>query len=495
MFIQSSIGARNPGDDFWYGPAPGGVSVSGRTVTTETALRLSTVYKCVRVRAETVGMLPILLYRRIAGGGKEAVGDHPLYSLLHDRPNPWQTAMGWRQMLQAHLDLRGNAYAEIVYNGAGRVDMLLPRHPDAVTLEVMPNGVPRFKVRDAAGRERTLVWGEMLHIAGLTWDGYVGMNPIEAARDAIGAGLAARDYGSRYFANSARPPTWIKMPGKFATPEARRQWSNDFSVAFGGMNSGKTPIMEQGMELHALTVSNADAQFIESRKYSDIDIAGLFRMPPHKIGILDRATWGNIEHQQLDFVQDTILPSCVAWEQALLRDLPFDDGTFAEFKLSGLLRGDTRSRYEAYGKGIKDGWLTRNEARALENMNPLDGLDEPLEPLNMAPAGSRSEAPEDDDETEPEDDRAEAGGARRAVILQAAAERVARKELALWRAWHRGVQVTAEHGRWVREVLAVSDDAAAARVAALPGIFAASDPKMAEGDFIAERAAELIRLE
>ena len=483
MFLSRDIGASaGAGSDFWYGPI-GGVSASGSRVTTDSAMRLSTVYKCVRVRAETVGMLPLLIYRRLEGGGKDVDSAHPLYRLLHDHPNPWQTAMQWRQMMQASLDLRGNALAQQVFNGAGRLDMLVPLDWDRITVEVLPSGLPRYRYRGKDG-ERVLVFGEVLHVAGMSADGYVGLNPIEMAREAIGAGLSARDYGARYFGNSARAPAWIKMAGKFATPEARRKFVQDFSSAYGGMNSGKTPIMEGGMELQAFpTVTNVDAQFIELRQYSDIDIAGLFRMPPHKLGILDRATWGNIEHQQLDFVTDAIMPSCVAWEQALMRDLDFGADAFPEFKLAGLLRGDTRTRYEAYGKGIQDGWLTRNEARGWENLNPIDGLDEPLQPLNMAPAGSRGA---DQARGNP------VSGERRVALATAAAERVARKELAMWR---KGAEVAADHGRWLAEVMAVSDGAAAARVEALAVIFASTDPSTTDADFVAARAAELLRLE
>jgi HK97 family phage portal protein len=446
-------------------------------------MRLSTVYKCVRVRAETIGMLPLMIYRRLPGGGKEVDTSHPLYALLHDAPNPWQTAMQWRQMMQASLDLRGNALAQLVFNGAGREDMLLPLCWDRITVEILPSGLPRYRYRDDKG-ERVLVFGEVLHVSGLSADGYVGMNPIELAREAIGSGLSARDYGARYFGNSARAPAWIKMPGKFATSDARRKFVQEFSATYGGMNSGKTPIMESGMELQAFpSVTNVDAQFLELRQHSDIDIAGLFRMPPHKLGILDRATWGNIEHQQLDFVTDAIMPSCVMWEQALSRDLDFGGDAFPEFKLSGLLRGDTRSRYEAYGKGIQDGWLVRNEARAMENMNPLPGLDEPLQPLNMAPAGSRGA------------DQArgnQVSGERRVALETAAAERVARKECAMWR---KGVPVDAGHARWLSEVLVVSESAAAGRVESLAGIFAAADHSTTDAEFITARAVELIRLE
>lgn len=486
MFLSHAIGAsRSPTDDFWYSSV-GSASLAGARVDAESAMRLSTVYKCVRVRAETIGMLPLQVYRRLPGGGKETDDSHPLASLLHDQPNPWQTAMAWRSMMQAHLDLRGNCYGRIVFNGAGRVDMIVPMHPDRMRVEVLDSGLPRYHYRRERGGDEVLLFGEVLHVAGLSMDGYCGLNPIEAEREAIGAAIATRNFESRFFQNHARSPTYVKMPGKFANPDDKRQWATLFAQAYGGMNTGKTPILEQGMELVSLPVNNVDAQFIDSRRMQDIDIAGLFRMPPHKLGILDKATWGNIEHQQLDFVTDAIMPSCVSWEQALLRDLYFGPDHFAEFKLSMLLRGDTKTRYEAYGKGIQDGWLTRNEARSMENLNAIDGLDVPLEPMNMAPAGSRGA---DQARGAPPSGQA---GDRRALVMAAAAERVARKELAMWR---RGAPVGVEHARWLSEVLAASDAGAMARIEALPGILAASDQSMTDAEFVSARAAELLRLE
>ncbi|MEY5101235.1 MAG: hypothetical protein RJA36_3954 [Pseudomonadota bacterium] len=486
MFLAANIGAaRGPADDFWFSSVGVGTA-AGVPVSSDSAMRLSTVYKCVRVRAETIGMLPLMVYRRLEDGGKERATDHWAYRLLHDQPNPWMTAMGLRSMMQAHLDLRGNAYAQIVTDGAGRVDMLLPLHPDRMQVEVTPGGAPRYIYTQADGTRRTYVFGELLHVASLSLDGYQGMNPIEAEREAIGAAIAARDYGARYFANSARPPMWIKMAGKFASPEDRRKYASDFAAGFGGMNSGRVPVMEDGKELHAIQINNSDAQFLELRKYSDVDIAGLFRMPPHKIGILDRATWGNIEHQQLDFSTDTIMPSCIAWEQALLRDLGIgDDGIhFAEHKLDVLLRGDTRTRFEAYGKGIQDGWLTRNEARSMENLNPLPGLNAPLQPMNMQPVGA---APAQLPEPPP------ISGERRVALLQAAAERVARKELALCRKG--GAFSASEHGRWISEVLGVPENVATAYADALPGIFAARNAEqISDPEFLAARSAALIQL-
>ncbi|MEY5099968.1 MAG: hypothetical protein RJA36_2687 [Pseudomonadota bacterium] len=467
--------ARGPDDDFWFNPI-GGATASGVSVTSETALRLSTVYKCVRVRAETIGMLPLQIYRRRDDGGKEAATDHPLYPLLHDQPNPWQTSMQWRQLMQSHVDLRGNGYSRIVTAGNGRPDMLLPLHPDLVKVEILPNGMPRYRVRPRnGGGEDVLLPGEVLHLAGLSADGYTGMNPIECEREAIGAGIAARDYGAAYFKNGAKSPMWIKFPGRFKDNDARRKWMADFAAAYGGQNTGRTPVLENGMELQSIPLSNVDAQFIESRKYSDTDIAGLFRVPPHKLGILDRATWGNIEHQQLDFVTDAVLPSCVMWEQTLLRDLDFGEGYFAELKVDMLLRGDTKTRYEAYGKGIQDGWLLRNEARRMENLNPLDGLDEPLQPMNMATAGAQpSRAP------------ATPGAERRMLIAAAAARRAARKEAAMLR---KGQAFDAEHVRWLGEVLCMPADALEENLSDM----LAANPT-ADDDFVDARSAELLRL-
>lgn len=463
MFMARSIGAsRGPTDDFWYMDVNRG-GAAGAGVTATSAMQLSTVYKCVRAIAETIGMLPVPVYRRLERG-KERAPEHPLATLLQNEPNPWQTGMQWRELMQGHAALLGNGYSEIVYSGAGRVDMLVPLHPQRTAVEVLPTGTPRYRTRDEAGRERVLVAGQVLHLSGFTSDGYCGMNPIEWEREAIGAGLSSRDYGARYFKNGARPQTWIKMPAgvKFKDDEARQSFVNQFHAAYGGTNNGRTPVMDQGMELMSLSVSNSDSQWLESRKYSDVDICGLWRVPPHKIGILDRATWGNIEHQALEWVTDCIMPWARRWEQMLQRDLDFGPEYFPEFLLDALLRGDTATRFAAYGKGIQDGWMTRNEVRERENLNPLAGLDEPLEPLNMAPAGSRAADQERGNDTStatpPRDTRA-------AVIMAAAAERVARKELALIKRCATDPNALADtfagHERFVADVMAVP--AAAAR--------------------------------
>jgi len=438
-------------------------------VTADTSLRLSTVYKCIKAISESLGMLPMHLYRTMSNGERERVQNNPMHQLLAVRPNPWQTPMQFRVMMEAHRSLRGNAYARIIYDGAGNAQALVPLHPDRVLPEIV-DGQPLYRVRPAggAGAEEVLIPGELLHLTGLCLDGFVGMNPIQAEREAIGAGIASRDYGSRFWNNDARPPFWVKVPGKFENNEARTNFRDEWQASYGGSNRGRPAVMDRGMELQELGLSNADSQWIEARRYSDVDICGLWRVPPHKIGLLDRATWGNVEQMNIEFVTDCLMPLAVSWEQVLARDLlPDDGGLFFEILLDMLLRGDTTTRYTAYGKAIQDGWLTRNEARRLENRNPLPGLDEPLQPLNMtqATAASGIASPARQAPRQP---------ARAVALLAASAERVARKEQKMLSAlleaasssWAGSVATTfAGHEKFVADVMAVSAQAAAAYVA------------------------------
>ena len=498
MFLQHHIGAdRGPADDFWY-MDPNRGTAAGARVNAASAMQLSTVFKCVRAIAETMGMLPMPIYQRL-DRGKQRSPDHPLAELLQVQPNPWQTAMQWRELMQGHASLLGNGYSEIVYNGAGRPEMLIPLHPTCTEVEVAPSGMPRYRTRDDNGKTRVLVFGQVLHLAGFATDSYRGLNPIEAEREAVGAGMAARDYGSRFFANNARPQTWIKMPPgvKFKDEEARRNFVRQFHENYGGSNSGRTPVFDQGIELHALSLSNSDAQWLESRKYSDVDICGLWRVPPHKIGIYDEAKWANVEQAALEWVSDCILPWCRRWEQMLQRDLDFGEGYFPEHLIAALLRGDIRTRYEAYGKGIQDGWLLRNEARELENLNALDGLDTPLEPMNMAPAGSRAADVE----------RGKAPDSRALAVMTAAAERVARKEVAAMQRALKTDDPTAalaaffsDHDKFVADVMAV--DARSAQVycnvtghVVMDKLADGSLQKTLAADWTDRQVAALLRLE
>jgi HK97 family phage portal protein len=455
MFLDSlRAGPSDPGADFWYGPVAS-PTLSGAVVTNDTALRLSTVYKCVKVYADTLGMLPRRLMRQVSEHKRERVREHPVARLLSTRPNKWQTPMGFVSMMEAHVQMRGTALAELFFDRSLQVEEAVPIHPDRVTTEVMLDGLPRWRIAPPRGRvgdSRVLLPGEVLCVAGLSLDGYTGLSPIEAEREAIGGAIAARDFGSRFWNNDAKPPFWIEIPAKFKDLEAKTNFREEWVAAYGGANRHKPAALDQGMKLHELSVDNESSQWMDARKYSDLDIAGIFRLPPHKIGILSEAKYANIEQQGIEFVTDSMLPRLVCWEEAIQRDLlGYDEELYVKFSIEQLLRGDTKSRYESYSKAIQDGWMTRNEARELEDRNPLPGLDEPLQQLNMG----RGNVP-----ALPREDR---GNARAQALLAAAAERVARKEVAMVQAIAKGepaADAFAKHARFVAEVLALPESVA-----------------------------------
>ena len=376
---------------------------TGMRVSADSAMRLTAVYACVRILSETMASLPFVLYRTDASGGKVRVTNHWLYRLFARRPNRFQNPFEWREMMQGHLALRGNAYNRIVSNARGEITELVPIHPDRIRIELLPSGEFRYRVTDRDGRESVLPRGEVWHLRGLSSDGLLGMSPIEIARESVGMALAAQDYGARFFANDAKPTGgWIEFPGSFKDAEAKKVFRESYQQAQSGANRGKVLVLENGMKFHEVGVTNRDAQFLELRKFQITDIARLFRVPPHMIGDLDRATFSNIEQQSLEFVMHTMTPWAERWEASIEAELlPDDEGLEVEFDFANLMRGDAASRAGYYQSGIQNGWLTRNEARLAENLNPLEGLDEPLRPLNMTEESDAEEAEDEPAEKPP----------------------------------------------------------------------------------------------
>lgn len=384
-------GDRSPWGDYWFMPVP--FKGTPFTLTSDAAMRLTAVYACVRVLAESVSMLPFTLYTESADGSKKPNKKHWLYRLLAVRPNDFQNPLEFREMMQAHVALRGNAFARIVSDGSGEVTNLIPFHPDRVTIEPLSDTNWRYRVRNRDQTETILNRGSMFHLRGLSGDGIVGYNPIQAAREAVTTGLAAQDYGMRYFQNDATPGGWIEYPGQFKDDDQKKRFREQFQATQTGRHRHKTAVLELGMKYHQISVTNQDAQYLETRKFSVSEIARLFRIPPHLIGDLDKATFSNIEQQSLEFVNFTLMPWLVRWEEAIRYSfLEPDDDLNVEFLVTALLRGDAAARAAYYHNGILDGWMVRNEARKAEGMNPLDGLDEPLRPLNMV---EENEADED----------------------------------------------------------------------------------------------------
>ncbi len=391
--FRASSDDRSAWGDFWFEPVAAR-SVSGLRVSPDASLRLSAVYACVRILSETMASLPIVLYRKRPDGGKDRVTDHWLYPLLCRRPNRYQNPFEWREMLQGHLALRGNAYNQIITNPRGEIIELVPIHPDRVRVELLRSGQFRYRVTDRFGDEIILPRGDVWHLRGLSSDGLLGMSPIELARESLGMALAAQEYGARFFANDAKPTGgWIEFPGSFKDAEAKKIFRESYQQAQSGSNRGKVLVLENGMKFHEVGVTNKDAQFLELRKFQITDIARLFRVPPHMIADLDRATFSNIEQQSLEFVMHTMTPWAERWEAAIERDLIFENEDLeVEFDFANLMRGDAASRSAYYQSGIQNGWLTRNEARAAENLNPIAGLEQPLRPLNMVEESDAEES-------------------------------------------------------------------------------------------------------
>lgn len=428
MFITkiraSSAEDRSPWGDFFFQPI-GALSSSGVHVTPTSALGLGEVFSCVRVLAESFAVLPFKLYRPRAGGkGRERITKHWLYRLFAKAPNQFQSPYEFREMLQGHVALRGNAFCQITANSKGEITELLPLHPDRMKIEVLPNGNYRYRYTDQNGRDIYYTRGEIWHLRGLSSDGLVGLSPIDVARESIGEGLAMQRYASRFFANDAKPGGgWIEYPGKFATTEAKRKFRESWQEMQGGANRYKVAVLEQGMKFHELGVAPKDAQFVEARASKPAAIARIFRVPPHKIGDLTKATFSNIEQQSIEFWQDTMLPWTERWEASIeFALLGPDTDLEVEFDMRRMMRADSAARSSYYNTGVQGGWLTRNEVREEEGLDPIDGLDEPMQPLNMARVGA-DEPPAGDDD----DDAQDATAARLDRVLRSNAARLARR--------------------------------------------------------------------
>lgn len=387
-FQRASL--RYPGGglvDFLTG---GTASKSGITVSEDNAMRASAVYACVKVLSETVAMLPLILYRRGADGGKIRAVEHPYYELMHDAPNRLMSSMDFREAGMVNLCLRGNFYARIETNNGGRITSLWPLRADRMAVKVEDNVLAYEYTPD--GAEKTVYpAAQILHVRGLGGDGLTGLSPIAQARDSIGLAMAAEEHGSRLYANGALISTVFKHPGRLSEAAHKHLLGSVEERYSGVSNAHKSILLEEGMDVSRISMTAEDAQLLEAREFQVVDICRIYRVPPHKIGDLRRATFSNIEHQSIEFVTDTILPWAARWEQRLNRSLLTETerrrGYFFEHLLDGIQRGDIGTRYAAYTKGINAGFLTRNEVRKMENLNPVDGADNLLEPLNMKPLG------------------------------------------------------------------------------------------------------------
>jgi len=357
-------------------------TLSGVAVTDRTALEATSYFAGVRNLAEDLATLPLLLYRRLDARRKERDPDHPLYTLLHEKPNEEADIVQFLEMTQAWLVMRRNGYAEVVRDGAGRVVALWPISPKRVSVRrfegellytvTLPEGE-----RDArTGLPVTLLdRSRILHLKAFALDGVLGESTITLHQEAIGLALALDRYGAAFFGNDATPGGVYEYPGKLKDDTYQRMIRELEEPHRGLANKHRLVLLEEGMKFNATGVENDHAQFVDSKRHSVEEMARLNRVPPHLIGDLSRSTFSNIEHQSIDYVMYSIRPWAVRWEKAILTQLllPAERRThFAEFLLDALLRGDSSTRANVLNVMRQSGVINADEWRALDNMNPIE---------------------------------------------------------------------------------------------------------------------------
>lgn len=396
--------ALGPTDDSWYSPGgffyggAGPKTKSGAVVSELNAMQLSVVWCCIKILSEDSASLPLHLYRKLPGGGKERATGHPLYFLLHDQPNPEMTSMAFREAFASHLLSWGNGYAEKEFGrgriGRDQVIALWPITPNRVSVTRDESKQIKYKITMPSGTAPVVLpKRQVLHCPGMSYDGLVGYSPIAAAREAIGMGMALEEFGELYFGNGTHPGVVVSHPNQLSST-AHANLTKSLSDAHSGLGkSHRLLLLEEAMKIEKIGIPNDEAQFLESRKYQNVDIGSrIYRLPPQMYGEYDKSsTYASAEQFSIDYVTRTLRSWLVRLEQAYNSALLMPEERreyFFEHLVDGLLRGDIKSRYEAYAVGRNNGWLNADEIREFENMNPMEGGQGKiyLIPLNMIPA-------------------------------------------------------------------------------------------------------------
>ncbi|WP_417536110.1 phage portal protein [Methylophaga sp.] len=369
----------------------GAMTDAGVAINPDSAMRVTAVYDCVMVIAETLAQLPFILYEREGENKKRAVNER-LYSLLHDMPNDFQTSFDYRLNKTMQILLHGVGYSFINRANNGDVLELLPMRSNKVEFKQNKDFSLSYVFTDVDNNPIPLRQDQVFRILGSTLDGITPMSPIEMHRQTIGIASAADKHAALMFRNGGKMSGVLQNDGHFSSDDVAKRVKESWDESTSGANANKTALLEDGLKWQQVSMSNRDAQYIESRKFQKEDIASIFRVPPHKIGILDRATNNNIEHQGLEFVTDTMMPWNVRWEQSIARDLLGREKAkrfYAELLVDGLMRGDSAARSAFYQSAVGGPWMTINEARKAENRDPVKGGDELIRPLNLSQGESQ----------------------------------------------------------------------------------------------------------
>jgi HK97 family phage portal protein len=370
---------------------------NGDYVNPDRASGIATAQACISIISQSLASVPLSLYRRTANGGREKATDHPLYGVLHDRAADGISAFEVREMLVASLMVHGNAYALKVWNGRGQVVELRPLDHHNVAVERLESGRLRYRVSGARGGVQVYLQEEILHLRyRLARDGAMGISPIQSARETFALALSQQNTAGVQARKGFRPegalvfPTQLSGAGKDVALSKLKDKIEAESSTSGVF------VLDGGVEWRSFSFSSKDAEFLESRKLTNLDICRIWNVPPTAAGILDHGTYSNVEAESRALVVRCLAPMAKRIEQAMNLALLPDESRktlFIEHDLQGLLRGDLQARYAAYRIGRDGGWLSSNEIRGWENMPEIDGGDEYLKPLNMASLGDPPVAP------------------------------------------------------------------------------------------------------
>lgn len=432
-WIQKRFSLKAPPQWFvdYFG---GGESSAGVHVGHQSALHYTPFWASVRIISGTLAALPFKVYERLDDGGKRPQPLHKVYALVHERPNEYMDWVTFCETRMAHVLCYGNGYAEIQRDGAGRPVALWPLLPNRTSRQVGDDGVPYYEVRTETGESIPLRDENVLHIKGLGFDGYTGYDVISYHKEAIGYGIAVKEYGARFYQNDANPGGVLECPTAMsdkAFDRLKTSWNEKYT---GLSNAHRMQILEEGTKWTKIGVEPDKAQAIEAQKFTVDDCARIFQIPPHKIGSMEYSKYNNVEQLQIDFVCTTMLYWFRKWEQEINYKLfmPSERGRmFCEILADAALRGNTEARTAFYAAGRQWGYLSINDIRAKENLNPIGPAgDMYLDPLNMAPAGSL-QAPKEPDPDDPGDDSTDPDGTVRKAhtdLLTAHLRRVLTKQ-------------------------------------------------------------------
>ncbi|RSU21212.1 phage portal protein [Sphingomonas koreensis] len=373
-----------------------GVSTSGKTVTAQNALTLSTVWACVRLVAGTISSLPVMVYQEDAKGVRRVAKAHPLYALLHDSPNADQSALDFWQFMCVSLELWGDAFARITRGRGGKIVALTPLRPEAVQVRRVPDGSIRYRYVEG-GKTHDVGQDEMFHVRGFGGSPLGGLSTLSFGRHSFGLALATDEAAAQVYRNGLRPTGVLTTKDNQTLKKEQRDDIYKYVVEpLAGDNSGKPLVLEAGLGWQSLSIAPGDAQVIESRQFSVEDGCRWFGVPPHLVGHTAGNTnlGSSIEQQTLGWLMFGLRERLKRIEQAVMKQLLTAAERMSitvEFSIEGLLRADSAARASFYSAMVQNGIMTRNEVRGLENLPPLDGGDELTVQSNMIPVSKLGE--------------------------------------------------------------------------------------------------------